>query len=152
VGIESGPDSVATGADQPPHRPQLKDLRSKVTNGTRVFAIGGDGRGAWTRRWKDLNEAHVADLGGQEGLSEAQLSLCRRCAALEVQLEQMEAKMSEGDVTVDMDLYGRLAGHLRRILETLGIERRAKPAEALTLKQYLELKAAEDAGEASTDG
>jgi hypothetical protein len=70
-------------------------LRSKVTNGRRVFAIGGDGRGAWTRRWKDLFEAHVADLGGQDVLSEAQVSLCRRVAAIEVQLEQAEAKMSE---------------------------------------------------------
>jgi hypothetical protein len=140
--MESRSGSAAIGADQPRHRTKLKDLRSKVTNGTKVFAIGGDGRGAWTRRWKDLNEAHVADLGGLGGLSEAQLSLCRRCAALEVQLEQMEAKMSEGDVTVDMDLYGRLAGHLRRILETLGIERRAKPVEQpLTLQRYLELRA-----------
>jgi hypothetical protein len=106
--------------------PKAETLRSKVTNGRRVFAIGGDGRGAWTRRWKDLHEAHIEDIGGPDGLSEAQLSLCRRVAAIEVQLEQMEAKMSEGDVEVDMDQYGRLAGHLRRILETLGVERKAR--------------------------
>jgi hypothetical protein len=142
LATESGSDILANGVRSVRPRTKLKDLRSKVTNGTKVFAIGGDGRGAWTRRWKDLNEAHVADLGGPGGLSEAQLSLCRRCAALEVQLEQMEAKMSEGDAMVDMDLYGRLAGHLRRILETLGIERRAKPLEQpLTLQRYLELRA-----------
>ncbi len=107
-------------------RPKIKDLRSKVTNGKRVFAIGGDGRGAWTRRWKDLHEAHIADLGGPAGLSTAQVSLCRRVAALEVQLEQLEARMSEGDLTVDLDQYGRLAGHLRRILETLGVERKQR--------------------------
>jgi hypothetical protein len=106
--------------------PKAETLRSKVTNGRRVFAIGGDGGGAWTRRWKDLHEAHIEDIGGPDGLSEAQLSLCRRVAAIEVQLEQMEAKMSEGDVEVDMDQYGRLAGHLRRILETLGVERKAR--------------------------
>jgi hypothetical protein len=152
--MHSGSDSLANGARSIRPRTKLKDLRSKVTNGTKVFAIGGDGRGAWTRRWKDMNEAHVADLGGPEGLSEAQLSLCRRCAALEVQLEQMEAKMSEGDVTVDMDLYGRLAGHLRRILETLGIERRAKSLEhVLTLERYLELRAeAEQAPSGSCNG
>jgi hypothetical protein len=123
-------------------------LRSKVTNGRRVFAIGGDGSSAWTRRWKDLFDAHVVDLGGREVLSEAQVSLCRRVAAIEIQLEQMEAKMSEGDLTVDLDLYGRLAGHLRRIFETIGIKRRTRPVE-LTLNRYLELKAAaaESAGE-----
>ena len=115
-------------------RPEM--LRSRVTNGRRVFAIGGDGRGAWTRRWRDLHEAHIADLGGPGGLSEAQLSLCRRVAAIEVQLEQMEAKMSEGDVEVDMDQYGRLAGHLRRILETLGVKRVAKDVTP-DLKTYL---------------
>jgi hypothetical protein len=152
--MHSGSHIPANGARSVRSRTKLKDLRSKVTNGTKVFAIGGDGRGAWTRRWKDLNEAHVTDLGGPDGLSEAQLSLCRRCAALEVQLEQMEAKMSEGDITVDMDLYGRLAGHLRRILETLGIERRAKPVEQpLTLQRYLELWAeAEQAPSDPRDG
>jgi hypothetical protein len=111
-------------------------LRSKVTNGRRVFAIGGDGRGAWTRRWKDLHEAHIEDIGGPDGLSEAQVSLCRRVAAIEVQLEQMEAKMSEGDVDIDMDQYGRLAGHLRRILESLGMKRVARPVNGpLTLAE-----------------
>jgi hypothetical protein len=59
-------------------------------------------------------------------MSEAQLSLCRRASALEVQLEQMEAKMSEGDVKVDLDLYNRLAGNLHRTFETLGVERKPR--------------------------
>lgn len=110
-----------------PTRRKPKDLRSKVTNGRRVFAIGGDGRGAWTRRWKDLHEAHVADIGGPEGLSEAQVSLCRRCAAIETQLEQIEASMSVGEAKLeDLDLYNRLSGNLRRIFETLGIKRQAR--------------------------
>jgi hypothetical protein len=53
-----------------------------------------------------------------------------------VQLEQMEAKMSEGDVDIDMDQYGRLAGHLRRILESLGMKRVARPVNGpLTLAE-----------------
>lgn len=113
--------------DITPNASRPQTLKSKVTNGRRVFAIGGDGRGAWTRRWRDLVELHSADCGGAEYMSEAKLSLCRRVAALEVQLEQMEARMSEGDIEVDLDLYNRLAGNLRRILETLGLERRARP-------------------------
>lgn len=62
-------------------------------------------------------------------MSEAQVSLCRRVAAIEIQLEQMEAKMSEGNLSVDMDQYGRLAGHLRRILESIGLKRVARPID-----------------------
>jgi hypothetical protein len=47
--------------------------------------------------------------------------LCRRCAALEVQLEQLEAEMSEGKISPEsLDLYGRC----RRIMVALGVERR----------------------------
>ena len=106
--------------------PRLATVRSKVTNGRRVFAVGGDGRGAWTRRWKDIVELHVADAGGRELMSEAMLSLCRRAATLEIQLEQLECCMSQGD-DVDIEIYGRIASHLRRILETLGVERKARP-------------------------
>jgi hypothetical protein len=89
--------------------PKSRHLRSTVTNGKKPFAIGGDGRGAWTRRWKDLHEAHVADLGDFSCLSEAQISLCKRAATLETELEQLEAKMSEGRALADdLDLYNRL--------------------------------------------
>ena len=58
-------------------------------------------------------------------LSEAQLALCKRAAGLECELEQMEGRMSQG-VEVDLDRYGRAASHLRRILETLGLERKQR--------------------------
>jgi hypothetical protein len=74
-----------------------------------------------------LVELHTSDCGGAAAVSEAMLSLCRRVAAIEVQLEQMEACMSEGDLKVDLDLYNRLAGNLRRMLETIGLERKARP-------------------------
>jgi hypothetical protein len=102
-------------------------LKSKVTNGRKVFAMGGDARGCWTRRWRDLVELHASDCGGSSVMSEAQLSLCRRASAIEVQLEQMEASMSEGALKVDLDLYNRLSGNLRRILESIGLERKARP-------------------------
>jgi len=113
--------------------------RSAVTNGTRTFVVG-DGRGPWARRYRDLITAHVSDLGGPDaGLSEAQLSLVRRASALEVELELAEGKLSRGE-PVDLDLFGRLLGQLRRVLEAIGLERRARPA--ITLEQYLELTSA----------
>jgi hypothetical protein len=37
----------------------------------------------------------------------------------------MEARMSN-DEEVDLDVYNRMAGNLRRMLETIGIERRQR--------------------------
>ena len=37
----------------------------------------------------------------------------------------MECKLSQS-LPVDMDIYARLTGHLRRVLETLGVERRQR--------------------------
>jgi hypothetical protein len=129
---------ASTYSAQQAARPQT--LKSKVTNGRRIFAIGGDGRGAWTRRWRDLVELHVSDCGGAAAISEAVLSLCRRVAAIEVQLEQMEACMSEGDLKVDLDLYNRLAGNLRRMLETIGLQRVSRDVTP-SLSSYLQAKA-----------
>lgn len=98
-----------------------KRKRSSVTNGTKAF-IEGDGNSPWYRRFKDLLALHVEDLGGPELLSEAQISLCRRAATLEVELERIEGQLSLGN-DADLDAYNRHAGGLRRILETLGVER-----------------------------
>jgi hypothetical protein len=98
--------------------------RSAVTNGRRLF-VEGHGNSAWSRRYRDLIAGHVSDMGGRGQLSEAQISLIKRASAIELELEQSEGKLSMGQ-EIDLDQYTRAAGHLRRILETLGVERRAK--------------------------
>src|SRR5262249_48982516 len=116
------------GSTPPAPRPRVR--RSRVTNGTAVH-VDGNGNSAWTRRFVDLCASHVSDLGGPDnGLSEAQLSLVRRCATIECELEAMEGRLSRGEA-VDLDVYGRLAGHLRRAFETLGIHRVAKQGKTL---------------------
>src|SRR5262249_49406477 len=114
-------------------RPQRKRPRSAVTSGRKQFVVGNP-NSAWARRFHDLLVGHVQDAGGRDMLSEAQLALCKRAAGLECELEQMEGRMSQG-VEVDLDRYGRAASHLRRILETLGLERRARQVE--TLSDYM---------------
>jgi hypothetical protein len=104
--------------------PRPLTTRSKVTNKRRSF-VDGDGNSAWARRWRDLIELHVADLGPPEALSEAQVSLVRRCATIEIELEAAEGRLSKGE-EVDLDAYTRAAGHLRRILESLGLRRVAR--------------------------
>jgi hypothetical protein len=102
---------------------RAKRPASAVTSGRKLFFEGADPNSEFSRRFRDLAGHHVADLGGQGALSAAKLSLCRRAAALEVALEVMESRMSAGE-EVNLDSYGRAASHLRRILETLGIERK----------------------------
>src|SRR6266576_37640 len=100
---------------RPPNRDRSAALMSKVTNGRAVFAICGNGNAPWTRRWKDYVDMHTDDLGGYDICSEAELSIIRITAALEVQMEMITAKMSTGDAPPeDVDRYNRLTGNVRR--------------------------------------
>jgi hypothetical protein len=99
-----------------------------VTTGRKAFVVG-DGNSAWARRYNDLASQHIADLGGADRLSQSQVSLVKRAAALTCELEQQEGRLSLGEA-IDLDSYGRGVSHLRRLLETLGLERAAKPVQS----------------------
>jgi hypothetical protein len=105
---------------------KVRRPRSAVTSGRRAF-IAGDPNSAWARRFHDLVQGHVSDLGGRSNMSEAQVALAKRAAGLECELEQMEGRLSQGE-EVNLDSYGRAASHLRRILESLGLERKCRDA------------------------
>jgi hypothetical protein len=112
-----------------PLRRTINHNSSPVTKGTRMFVDPlADGRSAWARRWNDLVITHINDLGGFDMLSEAQLSICRRTAALECQLEAMEGKMSASQ-PIDITVYARLTGVLCRLRELIGTRGRAKPLD-----------------------
>jgi hypothetical protein len=102
-------------------KPRSITNRSAVSNGKRLF-VEGDGRSPWSRRYYDLIALHVSDLGGRSNLSEAQLALIKRAATLEVELEQMEGRLSLGQ-SIDLDVFGRATGNLRRVWESLGLKR-----------------------------
>jgi hypothetical protein len=101
---------------------------SSVTAGKRMFVDFGDARSAWAKRWADLITAHASDLGGPEVLSEAQLSICRRAAAIECELEGLEGRMLASQ-PIDIGVYARLTGVLCRLLELVGIRRLTKPVD-----------------------
>jgi hypothetical protein len=113
-----------SSASNPASTPKSPRLRSRVSNGKRTF-VEGDGRSPWARRWRDLIEAHVTDLGGLVALSEAQRSLIKRASTIEIELEQVEGRLSLGRAA-DLAEYATAASHLRRIFETLGIDRKAR--------------------------
>jgi hypothetical protein len=59
------------------------------------------------------------DLGGEAHASAAQFALAKRAATLEIELERMEATLSSGG-SIDLEVFNRISGGLRRLLETLG--------------------------------
>jgi hypothetical protein len=125
---------------------RAKRPRSAVTSGRKLF-VEGDPNSARSPRFHDLVLGHVSDLGGADQLSEAQFSLIRRAAAIECELERLDARLSIGE-SIDLDSYGRCAGHLRRLFETLGVERKPRDVTP-SLDQYLAMKERErvDAGD-----
>ena len=82
------------------------------------------------RRFQDLLEDIVDDLGGRGGLSTGQLQLARRCAWISAQCEVMEQRHVPGD-TATLLVYGVLTGHLARAFRSIGLERRL-PTLSLT--------------------
>ena len=131
--------------------------RSRVTNGSAVLP-NVDGRSTWVRRLRDVMALHLSDLGGEAAVSEAERSIIRRASTLTVELERMESEFANADEAdrSALDLYQRTAGNLRRLLESIGLERRARGLTP-TIDQYLRDKAATTAASApetipATDG
>jgi hypothetical protein len=118
--------------------------RSAITSGRKLL-INGDPNSAWSRRYHDLITRHIGDLGGADMLSEAQLSLIRRAAALACEIEEMESRMSRG-IEVSLDTFGRAASHLRRLYETLGLKRQPRDVTP-TLAELIAQDEAEQAVE-----
>jgi len=119
-----------------------KQGRSRITNGTR-FLHDVDGRSPWVRRCKDIIAAHLSDLGGADNASAAERSIVRRASVLTVELERLEAKFATaGEASPDeIDLYARVAGNLRRLLEAVGLQRRARDVSPPSVAEYLAHKA-----------
>jgi hypothetical protein len=90
------------------------------------------------RRFRDLIGMHTSDLGGEDACSAAELSIVRRAALLTLELEVLESKFEEDGraSTKQLDSYQRAANSLRRLLQTLGLQRRAKDVTP-TLGQIL---------------
>lgn len=116
------PDSPEIASPKRPHQ-------SRITNGSALL-LNVDGRTGWARRLRDLVALHLADLGGEGAVSEAEKSLIRRAATLTVELERMEVQFAtDGAADPDaLDLYSRTAGNLRRLLEATGLQRRPRDA------------------------
>ena len=86
---------------------------------------------------RDVLEMHISDLGGTDAASAAEFSIARRAAVLTVELEKMEGAFAVSDATPEqLTLYQMTANSLRRMLESLGLNRRARDV-TLDLRAYL---------------
>ena len=86
---------------------------------------GLDGRSATARRFRDLVNAFVADMGGLDRCSEIRLGLVRRLAATTVQAEMLEARMVNGE-PIDISQLCTLAWTTVRLSQRLGLERKQR--------------------------
>jgi hypothetical protein len=126
--VTSGSSAGRGSVNQPDGR-----QRSRIGNGTALLP-GVDGRSAWVRRCKDVLATHLSDV---PDASAAEYSIIRRASVMTVELERLEAKFATaGEASPDeIDLYARVAGNLRRLLEAVGLRRR--PRDVTSLSEYL---------------
>jgi len=127
--------------------------RSKITNG-RTLLPGIDQRTLWVRRYRDLLALHVQDLGGDSNISEAERAIIRRACCLILECEQREVKFAKAGAAsnFDIEVYQRLSNTMRRLLESVGLQRRPRDVTP-TLQEYLRTRQqadeADDAAEVS---
>jgi hypothetical protein len=102
----------------------------------RLLTLGHlDGRTAAARRARELIEAIQTDLGGGDRLSEGERQLVQRAAVLGAYIESCEVKWLGGEV-VDLADYLAAINAQRRVLATIGLERRARDVTP-DLKTYI---------------
>ena len=90
------------------------------------------------RRYSAIRAGVIDDLGGEGALSEVQKQLVSKFATLALTLEAIEAAALAGQ-PIDAEAFGRTSGHLRRLAEAIGLERRMK--DVPTLSEYLASRA-----------
>ena len=102
-------------------------MEAKSTTGkVRLLSLAAlDGRTVAARRAKELIEAIESDLGGADHLSEGARQLVQRAAVLGTYVESCEAQWLAGE-EVDLTDYLAAINSQRRVLATIGLERRQR--------------------------
>jgi hypothetical protein len=154
--MEADANIETSSADRPTVDRVPSRQRSRVTNGSTLLP-GIDQRSAWVRRCKDVISSHLSDMGGEDNTSAAERSIIRRASVMTVELEQLEARFATaGEACAsDLDLYQRTAANLRRLLEAVGLQRRAKDISPtlsdLLREDWADQQRAEAAAEKAAD-
>jgi hypothetical protein len=96
--------------------------RSAVSNGRGTFLPDSASLLRKARRYRDILNEMISDMGGEDLLSEAQRQLVRRAVTMSLQCEHWDHAAASGE-RVDWDLYSRTTNTLRRTLEAIGLQR-----------------------------
>lgn len=123
---DSLPDAAGVETDSLPERGRVRLLTLDHL----------DGRTLAAQRVRGVEAALVEDLGGDDAVSTAQRALVRRSAVLAAILEDREARWATGEA-LDLEPYLAGANALRRLLTTIGLERRAKSVTP-TVSEWIE--------------
>jgi hypothetical protein len=118
---DEAPTSAEPGSDR--HRAMG---RARASNRPDRLPLPGRGSNRWARRLHDLMALYLSDMGGVERVSEAERAIVRRACTLVIELERLETRFAlDGEASpTALDLYQRVSGQLRRLLESIGLQRR----------------------------
>ena len=103
--------------------------RSRYTN-HRDLLPGVMGNSSAARRFRDLVNSYITDLGGIDQVGAIKLDLVRRLASIVLQCGILEGAMANGG-KVDISALCTLASTSVRISSRLGLERVAREVESL---------------------
>ena len=102
-----------------------------------------DGRTREAKLYAQAVETITSDLGGMDHVTRAELELIRRAAGLSVLASMAEARLLAGE-EVDVSQLTAVGNAQRRILATLGLDRRARDVTPSAL-QWIDQQAAQRA-------
>jgi|SoimicmetaTmtLMA_FD_contig_61_635408_length_667_multi_2_in_0_out_0_1 hypothetical protein len=122
---------------QPSGRLPRRAVRTRQGRARLLTLDSLDGRTAAAQAARQLIDTLTSDLGGADQLSEGQRQLVQRAAVCGAMIADYEARWIAGE-PIPLNEYLAAVNVQRRVLATLGLERRAKPVE--TLAQYIARK------------
>ncbi|KZC82512.1 hypothetical protein AYR46_03905 [Sphingobium yanoikuyae] len=122
------------------HATPKPEARTRVGNGS-VVLQGVDARSITFRRYREILASLIADMGGDP--TEAQSQIARRAASLSIWCEDQDTAAANG-TPIDIGAYTTASNSLRRLLESLGLERKQRNVTP-TIAEYAAQKAAEKA-------
>ena len=105
---------------------RVDTLDKRTTNYKRAVAIRD--------HWAETRAAIISDHGGEENIAAIKLKLIKAFTTLALRLDLQQDTMLAGG-EIDEELFGKNTDRLRRLGETLGLERIARNVP--TLQEYL---------------
>ena len=122
--------------DDGPAIERVPELETPRSERVRLLTLDHiDGRTLAAKRVREFEAVLVEDSGGDDRVSSARRALVRRAAVLTAVLEDHEARWAAGDAPLDFSVYLPGVNALRRVLETIGLDRQAIPVK--TLREHL---------------